>query len=274
MLRTRALLTAAVFAVLLGTLGIDLHFRSTWGSFLLLMLCGTAAAVEFHRLMARTVPTYPALLVAAAVLYPVVERLRIQAGRPGISTDALFLFAFLVLLFGRSVFAGHTEEGFDRIARTVLGFALLFLFYRLVSVLLDPSWRGLPLAYALVFTSKSSDMGAFLAGYFLGRRKLIPKVSPGKTWWGAAGGLVLPGVVGFFALRLLEVGTPVAGVLFGLVTGAATIFSDLAESLLKRCAGVKDSAALLPELGGVLDMIDSLIFAAPAGYVMLRILHG
>ena len=274
MLKTRVLVTTAVFAVLFGTLWIDLHFQVTWGSFSLLVLFGTAAALEYNRIMARSVPTYPLLLAAAAVLYPLVELWRIRAGRPGGPTDFLFFFLFLVLLFGRAVLAGHVQQGFDRVARTLLGFVLLFLFYRLASVLLDPSWKGLTLAYTVVVVSKCSDMGAFLAGYFLGRRKLIPKVSPGKTWWGAAGGLLLPAGAGAAAFLLLEVGAPFAGALFGLVIGFATILSDLSESLLKRCAGVKDSAALLPELGGVLDMIDSLIFAAPAGYLMLRFLHG
>jgi phosphatidate cytidylyltransferase len=208
--------------------------------------------------------------VAAAILYPILECYRIREGWTAGSLDGMFLFAFLLMLFGRAVLGGHVEVGLDRIGRTLLGFVLLYLFYRLVPILLDPALGGgLYVAYLLVFTSKSCDIGAYLVGRTFGKRKLIPKVSPGKTVAGAVGGLSFCTAVGGVAFTL-QTGWPVwYAILFGLVVGAVTMLSDLAESLVKRCSSVKDSAALLPEMGGILDLIDSLFLAAPTGYVFL-----
>lgn len=270
MLRTRLVIGALLIAALLLSLWIDAANESPYASFILLVLFGTAGAVEWNRIIPRVGGTYPGLLVFATVLYPFVELLRIREGWPQGRTDFLFLFLFLFVLLGRAVLAGHVQDGLDRIARTLLGFMLLFLFYRLVPVLLDPDVGGGLLAgYSLVLTSKSCDIGAFLTGYTLGRRKLIPKVSPGKTVAGAAGGLLLAMGVGAATVRLMDLGSLHFGLLFGLVLGMFTMLSDLAESLVKRCAGVKDSANLLPQFGGVLDLIDSLFLAAPAGYLIL-----
>jgi len=132
--------------------------------------------------------------------------------------------------------------------------------------------HGLYAAYCVVLTSKSCDIGAYVTGRTLGKRKLIPKVSPGKTVAGAVGGITLSTVVGTLFVTQAGIGSLGFGLLFGAVIGAVTMLSDLAESLIKRCMKVKDSATLLPEMGGVLDLIDSLILAAPAGYILLSVL--
>ena len=108
-----------------------------------------------------------------------------------------------------------------------------------------------------------ADIGGYFAGRRFGRRKLAPAVSPGKTWAGAVGGLLLAGAVTLLPLSVL--GRPVltwAPVVAALVV--LSIFGDLFESALKRQRGVKDSGALLPGHGGVLDRIDALLAALPA----------
>jgi phosphatidate cytidylyltransferase len=270
LLKTRLIVGTLLIAALLAALWIDLHLDFAYASFSILVLAGTAGAVEWTRIMGEGKSTYPLLLVSAAVLYPVMECLRIVKAWSGHGSDALFISIFLLMLLGRAVFSGHVQDGLDRVARTLLGFVMLFLYYRLVPVLLDrDAGGGLRAAYVLVLTSKSCDMGAFLIGYTLGKRKLIPRVSPGKTLAGALGGIASSAAVGGATLSLMLGDTVAFGILFGVVSGAVTMLSDLAESLVKRCAGVKDSSALLPHFGGVLDMIDSLILAAPVGYLLL-----
>jgi phosphatidate cytidylyltransferase len=107
-----------------------------------------------------------------------------------------------------------------------------------------------------------ADIGAFFVGHAFGRIKLAPRVSPGKTWEGAIGGLAVSALVGasgawWFSLpRLLCI-------VFALAVGIASIVGDLTESMFKRAAGLKDSGGLLPGHGGILDRIDSVLAAAP-----------
>ncbi len=109
------------------------------------------------------------------------------------------------------------------------------------------------------------DTGAYFTGSLFGRHKLIPHISPGKTWEGLAGGL-LGSVVAALALSGLLGLNVLAAVGLGLVVCAAAVSGDLCESLLKRAAGVKDSGHLIPGHGGVLDRVDSILFVLPAIY--------
>jgi phosphatidate cytidylyltransferase len=125
--------------------------------------------------------------------------------------------------------------------------------------------------FLLMLTVIVSDTSQYYTGRLFGRRPLAPAVSPKKTVEGAAGGLVfgtaLFAVVGTWWLPAL----PVAfRVLLGLTVVALGIAGDLFESMLKRSAGVKDSSALIPGHGGVLDRIDALLFAAPVYYIVLK----
>ncbi|MBU0754908.1 MAG: phosphatidate cytidylyltransferase [Planctomycetes bacterium] len=267
-MKIRLILGSLLIAVLVSSYLIDRSFEFSYASFAIVVLMGLGAAIEWNRIMGTGHPTYPRILVTAAVAYPLVECTRINLGWDAGLTDVFFLTAVIILVCGRAVLAGHVEDGLDRISRTLFGFILLYLFYRLVPVLLNPPvGHGPTLAYILVFTSKSCDIGAYLIGRTFGKRKLIPKVSPGKTVAGAVGGLSFSLAVGGICFGQLGVHW-LFGTLFGLVIGAVTMLSDLVESLIKRCAGVKDSAALLPEMGGILDLIDSLILAAPIGYFL------
>jgi phosphatidate cytidylyltransferase len=108
----------------------------------------------------------------------------------------------------------------------------------------------------------AADIGAFFAGRSWGRHKMAPRVSPGKTWEGAMGGLAA--VVLVALLGTVHFGLPVAaGVAFGCAVGIYSVIGDLTESMFKRGAGLKDSGSLLPGHGGILDRIDSVTAAAP-----------
>jgi phosphatidate cytidylyltransferase len=135
--------------------------------------------------------------------------------------------------------------------------------------------HGAALLFAPILLTWSSDTFAYFVGRAFGRRKLIPKVSPGKTVEGAAGAVVGTIVVAVAYAQVLQqfpglsMGVPMAA-LFGLVISVAAQLGDLAESLLKRDAGVKDSGRLLPGHGGALDRFDSLLFTLPIAYLFFR----
>jgi phosphatidate cytidylyltransferase len=129
-----------------------------------------------------------------------------------------------------------------------------------------------------ILTTKSCDIGAYFTGVSIGRHKLIPWLSPGKTWEGLLGGVAAAAAVGA-GLALLSARLPqpadhihwAVGLVGGVLVALIGQFGDLAESLLKRDAGVKDSGTLLPGMGGVLDVLDSPLMAGPAVYWLLAL---
>lgn len=139
--------------------------------------------------------------------------------------------------------------------------------------------RGEHSAWVLLWVllvTKACDIGGLFAGKAFGRHKLIPWLSPGKTWEGLAGGLVLSGLVAWGGMAALDrwagMATPAWGwcILAGVALGLVGQAGDLLESMFKRDAGMKDSGKGVPGLGGVLDMIDSPLLAAPVAYWLLH----
>jgi phosphatidate cytidylyltransferase len=122
--------------------------------------------------------------------------------------------------------------------------------------------RGPEMVLWMLLLVFAADIGAYFAGRSLGRHKMAPRVSPGKTWEGALGGLASVALVAL--VGTLHFGLPsLGGVAFGCAIGIFSVIGDLTESMFKRAAGLKDSGGLLPGHGGILDRIDSVTAAAP-----------
>lgn len=138
----------------------------------------------------------------------------------------------------------------------------------------DAAPRGLGWLLIVILATWFGDTGAYLVGRSLGRRPLLPKVSPKKTVEGSIGGLVGSMIAGGGGVVLLGLDVPwLLGAAFGLVLGAAGQVGDLSESLLKRQAGIKDSGTLIRGHGGVLDRIDALIFALVTAFVLIPLVE-
>jgi phosphatidate cytidylyltransferase len=115
------------------------------------------------------------------------------------------------------------------------------------------------------------DAAAFFTGRYFGRHKLAPRISPAKTWEGAIGGLVLS-ITAALVFTVNQLGVPwYLAIVLGILLGVAAVLGDLAESLIKRQTHVKDSGQIMPGHGGMLDRLDSLIFAVIVVYVFSQI---
>jgi phosphatidate cytidylyltransferase len=132
----------------------------------------------------------------------------------------------------------------------------------------DGKWRILCTLAAVVL----SDTGGFVSGVFLGRHPMAPTISPKKSWEGFGGSLVAAAAGSAALLSLLLDVAPLWGAVFGAVTAVACVLGDLAESMLKRDLGIKDMSNLLPGHGGLMDRLDSILFALPVAYLLLSVL--
>jgi len=138
---------------------------------------------------------------------------------------------------------------------------------------LEEGWH---LVILVIGVSKASDIGAYFVGSLIGRHKLAKRVSPNKTIEGAVGGLIASILVALLLGYGLDIHTLIdrgilATIAFGVVVGVASLVGDLTESLVKRTTHTKDSGDLLPSFGGVLDLIDSFLIAAPVAYFVLSV---
>ncbi|HEX6739534.1 MAG TPA: phosphatidate cytidylyltransferase [Vicinamibacteria bacterium] len=225
---------------------------------------GLVGLHEFHVLLAaRGIRAYRLLggVIAAAIGW--------EVALPGSFGAALWPAA--ALLASMALLGGGRDMGerVTTVAATLLGAVYLgglcgaIAGLRLAAPLDRGPWRILLLLAVIM----AADTAAYFVGNVIGRHKLAPSVSPGKTWEGFAGGMA-GGVAGALAVRaaaLTEL--PLAdAALLGLGVAALGAAGDLVESVLKRWAGVKDSGTLFPGHGGVLDRLDSLLFGAPVLY--------
>lgn len=193
----------------------------------------------------------------------------LEEAYPGWASGPVWPLVSLLLLGSALVRPGDVAQAWPAAAWTLLGATYLGALggtmagLRLLPPVEQGAWR-LVLLLAIIM---ASDILAFFVGHAIGRRRLAPGISPGKTIEGALGGIA-GGILGAAAIRWL--GLPAlswkAVLVLGVLVSAMGIAGDLVESLLKRWAGAKDSGGLFPGHGGMLDRIDSLLFGAPVLY--------
>ena len=253
----------------------------------LLAIASAIAAWEFFRI-ARAAGHAPFADLGAALAG--IVPLAVHATFLGLLQPRYSYFAaVLLVLLGLSIWArGANGKPLGAVAVTVLGvlytggllsfgYAIRYHDYAVGGVSLGSvpiAAGGILLGLPLVLTW-ATDTGAYFVGRSVGGRKLIPAVSPGKTVSGAIGGVVTSVLVTWLYVTFLlrpsaQLAMTTASVIvFGVIVSVAAQVGDLVESLLKREAGVKDSGALLPGHGGVLDRLDSLFFVLPTAHLLL-----
>jgi phosphatidate cytidylyltransferase len=247
----------------------------------LAVVAGLFATHETLDLVSQRVPRPSgALVYVGNVLIVVAAWLPIWTAHHALAglSAPLLAFALATAALFVSEVRRFTEPG-DTIARLASGtFTLAYAGVLLATLAslrwVAPAWGILPLL-SVIATVKLSDIGAYTTGRLIGRHKMAPIVSPGKTWEGFAGGLALACAGAWLTLAWMPGWLETTGIRavsaseclgFGLTVGIAGILGDLSESLLKRDADRKDSSRWLRGFGGVLDLLDSLLLAAPVGY--------
>lgn len=196
------------------------------------------------------------------------------------SSFATILVSVMLLAALQRAFVKQSQDAIVQMAGTVLAvlylgglcWFLIALRVKSGTTLFDHPFQGATGHVVMILLCvKSTDIGAFFTGRALGRHKLIPWLSPGKTWEGLAGGLVFAALIGATCAPYIVGLEWYKGALFGALIGGVGQLGDLFESMMKRDAEVKDSGNLVPGFGGILDIMDSPLLAAPFAYLLFSL---
>lgn len=267
-----------IFAVIAAPLSIAVVYFGDWALAILLSVLAALAAWEFFRIVRETGarPIEPAGIALAALL-PIA----IHAQRLGVYTLSLTAIVVMTLLvFASAIWLrGPGGRPLISVTTTVFGVFYAGLFSYIYALRYHDYAVGAAAGTALVFLpiilTWATDIGAYAVGRSFGSRKLIPSISPGKTVEGALGGLFVTIIIALIYVRFIlmpyaQLGMTIQGaILFAIVVSVSAQTGDLAESLLKREAGVKDSSRIIPGHGGILDRFDSLLFVMPVAFLLL-----
>jgi phosphatidate cytidylyltransferase len=276
--------------VLLWTLLLTALFSSnqTVGDLVLLLVVVVLAAsglAEFYDLAARRGLAssrgwgiFGGVLLMVGTFLNLTGRLG-TSGSPARVNDfeTGFLILFVLGLCFRQFLARANTAGMATIATTLLGLMYvpwLLNFIQKITFFFYPATTGRYYLLYFIVITKFSDTGAYAVGSLIGRHKLIPRISPGKTWEGVAGAVVISALASVLLTHFLGDRMPgmtwTHALILGVVLAIWAVVGDLIESLFKREAGAKDSGRFFPGIGGMLDLLDSLLFNAPIMYLYLR----
>ncbi|MEK7850154.1 MAG: phosphatidate cytidylyltransferase [Candidatus Omnitrophota bacterium] len=226
---------------------------------------------EFFSLIEKKgIPMYKYFGTIIGIIIPlsVYSRFELTKG-----WELLFLSLALVTLFILQFSRRDSTNAVLGISTTMFGILYIAWFFSfMIKLRMLP--HGIAFVGCLLLVTKCADIGAFLVGVKWGRRSLIPRISPKKTIEGTLGGILF-GVLAALACKMLFLpGLPIFSwlnmVLIGFSLSVLGLLGDLSESLIKRDCAAKDSSSIFPGMGGVLDVIDSLLFTAPAFYFYMN----
>jgi phosphatidate cytidylyltransferase len=281
MFRARLLTTLVSIGLVLGLV----LARVSILAFLLVSLIGLLAQWEFYRLQeSKGLHVFKKFGVLVGGVYFLLFYVRLIRAEDPVVWDSIESSAILVVilvLLGRSVFEERAETPVATVALTLFGFfyiPYLFNFLnKVIYISADTPQIGVVWALYVVGVTKATDIGAYLTGSWIGKHPMSPKISPQKTWEGFAGGIVFGLGISLLLTALfaesLEVLRWQHAWWLGVVLPVISVLGDLVESRIKRDADSKDSGAALPGIGGGLDLIDSLLFTAPAFYLYLTLIQ-
>ena len=260
--------TNFVSRLLVAAIGLPLVLGAVWvGGWWLFFLAAAAGLIAFHEYFAVTRPLRPLPIAGYAGLLCILFGIQLSGLVWGVS-GVLVTLGLAFLLKGVAETRGSATAA---VGATVLGAAWIGLGLGFLLLIRDIPEFGRVAVYAVLIAVFTSDTAAYVAGRLLGRHKLAPTISPGKTWEGFVGGSLGAVFAVFIVLyedrdEFLTIGQ---SLVLGLVIALAGPAGDLFESLVKRDMGVKDAGRLLGGHGGVLDRIDSLLFASAASFYVI-----
>ncbi|MBA3645584.1 MAG: phosphatidate cytidylyltransferase [Gemmatimonadaceae bacterium] len=267
-----------IFAVIAAPAGVAIIYFGDWALATMLAILSALGAWELFRFSKETgTRAFEPAGIALAAFIPIA----VHASRLGVYNLSLTaVLALVLLLFASTLwFRGATGRPLASVSITVFGVVYASLITYVYALRYHQyavgALAGTLVAVLPVLLTWATDVGAYAFGRMFGSKKLMPSVSPGKTVAGALGGLILTVIVCLLYVRFAlipyaQLGLTIQGaILFAIIVSVAGQTGDLAESLLKREAGVKDSSTLIPGHGGILDRFDSLLFVLPIAFLVL-----
>jgi phosphatidate cytidylyltransferase len=277
LLRWRLTLGTLFIAALVGLCWLDARAAQPGVVLLpLAILFSLAAAGELlamfrklgHDPLAWVVYAGTLLVVLAAVLPVMLPTSTIAASTGPLGSLAIAIAAALLLALVGEMFR-FDESGAATINVALAFFAIAYAggLFGLLELIRS---QGMLALISLIAIVKMSDIGQYTVGRLFGKHKLAPRISPGKTWEGVAGGILFAWLTAWITFRFASSSADNAFlrvIAYATALAITGILGDLAESMLKRDAGAKDSSTWLPGFGGVLDLLDSLLGAAPVAYL-------
>jgi len=267
-----SLLKRIVTSILILTLaGLVIFFFPNWVFTILASSLIGMGLYEFFGLAAKKgIFVYKYFGIIVGMLVPIIVYL--QMGNEGyFALEPILIVIACLFIFVLQFTRRDSSQALASIAVTMFGLLYIaWLFSFFIKIKFLP--HGALLVSFLVLVTKMGDVGAYLIGSSVGRHNLIPRISPHKTVEGTVGGLLFSIAAAVLSKSYLPEFPYAHLIVLGVLLGILAQVGDLAESLLKRDCGVKDSGANLSGFGGILDLIDSLIFTAPIFYFYVKVL--
>jgi phosphatidate cytidylyltransferase len=271
--------------LLIAMLAVMVWQQSKNGLYLLVSLLALIAQWEFYVMQeAKGLKVFKKAGVSCGAVFLVISYVGlVLMNREPRNSQALETFTILgVILFilGRQVFEKQQNTAVATVALTLFGFFYVpYLFHFIPKIIFNEpgaGGNGIILALYLVIVTKITDMGAYLWGSWLGRHKMIPNISPKKTWEGFIGGILSSVALSLLLTWLmpeqLSVIVGIHALILGFLLSLVSVVGDLAESVIKRDSQSKDSGAVIPGIGGALDLVDSLLYTGPLFYSYLLLI--
>ncbi len=240
-----------------------------WMFIIVLLALTIGGLYEFFYLIKKKgIPIYSYTGIAIGVLIPLSIFTRFE---PTKGWELLFIVLVLLMIFLMQFSRRDNNNAIVGISTTLFGILYVSWFFSFLIKIrfLLPGVEGAKLLGFILLVTKSGDIGALLIGSYFGKHPLFPRISPKKTVEGSVGSYLFSAMAAVLGQSLLPPGLYSSFwqiALVGIVFGALGQLGDLSESLIKRDCNVKDSGKMLPAIGGVLDAIDSVLFAAPVFY--------
>lgn len=279
----RLISSVVLWTVVLTALFSSSRLISDYVFLIIMMLLGVTGLAEFYGLVEkRSLICFKEWGIIGGVLLMLGTFLNLTGklgttGSPARVNDfeTSFLILFVLGLCLRQFFSKTNTAGILAISTTLFGLMYVpWLLNFIQKINFFPGVDGHYYLLYFVLITKFSDTGAYSVGSLIGKHKMIPRISPGKTWEGFGGAIAVSTLASLIFAHVFR--TKMHGmtwqhaVILGVLLSVAAVVGDLIESIFKREAGVKDSGKFFPGIGGILDLLDSLLFNAPIMYLYLR----
>ncbi len=272
------LISSVGFLILIVCL---VRFELSSPTFALVSVIAMLALWEFYQLQeSKGLKVFKKAGIFCALMFFLIDYFKLV--KPGVFGHLENVESFAVMLvilgvLGRMVFEKERETPVATISLTLFGFFYVPYLFNYISKIIffdgDGSMSGIYFAAYLIAVTKVTDIGAYLIGSKYGNHKMSPRISPKKSWEGLVAGLLSGLAVSLLMAKLMpeSLGSLqyTHAIILGVLIPLVGVIGDLAESIVKRDADIKDSGGVIPGIGGSLDLIDSLLYTAPLFYFYL-----